>query len=302
MENKAIMGKFKGLGVALVTPFSENGNVDYAGLQRLVELQIQGGTDYLVVHGTTGESVTLTKEEKVTTLDFIKEIAANRIPIVLGIGGNNTREVCNELDSTDLSGVSGILSVSPAYNKPTQEGIYQHYKAISQATDREIILYNVPGRTSKNVVAETTVRCAEDFKNIVAVKEASGDLEQVMSILQNRPDGFEVLSGDDALTLAMIGCGADGVISVVGNAFPQVFSKMVHAALDSNMAEARTQHYQLFEMIDWLFVDGNPAGIKEVLKYLNICHNYVRLPLVPVGKQVSDKLYALIADSGLAME
>ena len=296
------MGKFKGLGVALVTPFSENGNVDYAGLQRLVELQIQGGTDYLVVHGTTGESVTLTKEEKVATLDFIKEIAANRIPIVLGIGGNNTREVCNELDSTDLSGVSGILSVSPAYNKPTQEGIYQHYKAISQATDREIILYNVPGRTSKNVVAETTVRCAEDFKNIVAVKEASGDLEQVMSILQNRPDGFEVLSGDDALTLAMIGCGADGVISVVGNAFPQVFSKMVHAALDSNMAEARTQHYQLFEMIDWLFVDGNPAGIKEVLKYLNICHNYVRLPLVPVGKQVSDKLYALIADSGLAME
>ena len=296
------MGKFKGLGVALVTPFSENGNVDYAGLQRLVELQIQGGTDYLVVHGTTGESVTLTKEEKVTTLDFIKEIAANRIPIVLGIGGNNTREVCNELDSTDLSGVSGILSVSPAYNKPTQEGIYQHYKAISQATDREIILYNVPGRTSKNVVAETTVRCAEDFKNIVAVKEASGDLEQVMSILQNRPDGFEVLSGDDALTLAMIGCGADGVISVVGNAFPQVFSKMVHAALDSNMAEARIQHYQLFEMIDWLFVDGNPAGIKEVLKYLNICHNYVRLPLVPVGKQVSDKLYALIADSGLAME
>ena len=296
------MGKFKGLGVALVTPFSENGNVDYAGLQRLVELQIQGGTDYLVVHGTTGESVTLTKEEKVTTLDFIKEIAANRIPIVLGIGGNNTREVCNELESTDLSGVSGILSVSPAYNKPTQEGIYQHYKAISQATDREIILYNVPGRTSKNVVAETTVRCAEDFKNIVAVKEASGDLEQVMSILQNRPDGFEVLSGDDALTLAMIGCGADGVISVVGNAFPQVFSKMVHAALDSNMAEARTQHYQLFEMIDWLFVDGNPAGIKEVLKYLNICHNYVRLPLVPVGKQVSDKLYALIADSGLAME
>ncbi len=302
MENKAIMGKFKGLGVALVTPFSENGNVDYAGLQRLVELQIQGGTDYLVVHGTTGESVTLTKEEKVTTLDFIREIAANRIPIVLGIGGNNTREVCNELDSTDLSGVSGILSVSPAYNKPTQEGIYQHYKAISQATDREIILYNVPGRTSKNVEAETTVRCAEDFKNIVAVKEASGDLEQVMSILQNRPDGFEVLSGDDALTLAMIGCGADGVISVVGNAFPQVFSKMVHAALDSNMAEARTQHYQLFEMIDWLFVDGNPAGIKEVLKYLNICHNYVRLPLVPVGKQVSDKLYALIADSGLAME
>lgn len=296
------MGKFKGLGVALVTPFSENGNVDYAGLQRLVELQIQGGTDYLVVHGTTGESVTLTKEEKVTTLDFIKEIAANRIPIVLGIGGNNTREVCNELDSTDLSGVSGILSVSPAYNKPTQEGIYQHYKAISQATDREIILYNVPGRTSKNVVAETTVRCAEDFKNIVAVKEASGDLEQVMSILQNRPDGFEVLSGDDALTLAMLGCGADGVISVVGNAFPQVFSKMVHAALDSNMAEARTQHYQLFEMIDWLFADGNPAGIKEVLKYLNICHNYVRLPLVPVGKQVSDKLYALIADSGLAME
>jgi len=295
------MGKFKGLGVAMITPFSENGNIDYAGLQRLVELQIQGGTDYLVVHGTTGEAPTLTSEEKSTSLDFIKEINADRLPIVLGIGGNNTMEVCKTLESVNLDKVDGILSVSPAYNKPTQNGIYEHYKAVSGSTDKDIILYNVPGRTSSNVAAETTIRCAEDFPNIVAVKEASGDLEQAMSIIQNRPEGFDVLSGDDALALAMISCGADGVISVVGNAFPDVFSTMVKAAREGRLDDARQQHYKLFEMIQWLFVDGNPAGIKEVLKYMNVCNNNIRLPLVPVGKEVSDKLYGLLAESGLAM-
>jgi len=295
------MGSFKGLGVAMVTPFSENGNVDFAGLQRLVELQINGGTDYLVVQGTTGESVTLTKEEKKASLEFIQEINAGKLPIVLGIGGNDTRVICETLAETDLKGVDGILSVSPAYNKPTQEGIYQHYKAVSNATDKEIIVYNVPSRTGSNVTAETTVRCAEDFSNIVAVKEASGDLEQVMNIINNKPEGFDVLSGDDALTLAMLGCGADGLISVVGNAFPDEYSKMVHLALEGNMAEARTHHYRLLDLIHWLFVDGNPAGIKEVLRYMNVCHNHVRMPLVPVSKEVSDKLYGVLAESGLVM-
>lgn len=295
------MGSFKGLGVAMVTPFSENGNVDFAGLQRLVELQINGGTDYLVVQGTTGESVTLTKDEKIATLEFIQEINAGKLPIVLGIGGNDTRVVCETLAETNLKGVDGILSVSPAYNKPTQEGVYQHFKAVSNATDKEIILYNVPGRTGSNVSAETTVRCAEDFSNIVAVKEASGDLEQVMNIINKKPEGFDVLSGDDALTLAILGCGGDGLISVVGNAFPEEYSKMVHLALEGNIQEARTHHYRLLDLINWLFVDGNPAGIKEVLRYMNVCHNHVRLPLVPVSKNVSDKLYAVLADSGLVM-
>ncbi|MBL4705772.1 MAG: 4-hydroxy-tetrahydrodipicolinate synthase [Flavobacteriales bacterium] len=295
------MGNFKGLGVALVTPFSENGNVDFAGLQRLVELQINGGTDYLVVHGTTGESVTLTKDEKKATLEFIQEINAGKLPIVVGIGGNNTKEVCDSLDHADLKGVDGILSVSPAYNKPTQEGIYQHFKAVSNSTDKEIILYNVPGRTSSNVIAETTIRCAEDFSNIVAVKEASGSIEQVMTIIQHSPEGFDVLSGDDALTLAMLGCGADGLISVVGNAFPSDYSSMVHKALAGDMEGARSHHYRLLELIHWLFVDGNPAGIKEVLRYMNVCHNHVRLPLVSVSKEVSDKLYSVLAESGLVM-
>lgn len=295
------MGSFKGLGVAMVTPFSENGNVDFAGLQRLVELQINGGTDYLVVQGTTGESVTLTKDEKIATLEFIQEINAGKLPIVLGIGGNDTRVVCETLAETNLKGVDGILSVSPAYNKPTQEGVYQHFKAVSNATDKEIILYNVPGRTGSNVSAETIVRCAEDFSNIVAVKEASGDLEQVMNIINKKPEGFDVLSGDDALTLAILGCGGDGLISVVGNAFPEEYSKMVHLALEGNIQEARTHHYRLLDLINWLFVDGNPAGIKEVLRYMNVCHNHVRLPLVSVSKNVSDKLYAVLADSGLVM-
>jgi 4-hydroxy-tetrahydrodipicolinate synthase len=295
------MGSFKGLGVAMVTPFSENGNVDFAGLQRLVELQINGGTDYLVVQGTTGESVTLTKDEKIATLEFIQEINAGKLPIVLGIGGNDTRVVCETLAETNLKGVDGILSVSPAYNKPTQEGVYQHFKAVSNATDKEIILYNVPGRTGSNVSADTIVRCAEDFSNIVAVKEASGDLEQVMNIINKKPEGFDVLSGDDALTLAILGCGGDGLISVVGNAFPEEYSKMVHLALEGNIQEARTHHYRLLDLINWLFVDGNPAGIKEVLRYMNVCHNHVRLPLVPVSKNVSDKLYAVLADSGLVM-
>jgi len=289
---------FKGVGVALVTPFQNNGQVDYNGLQRLVEHQINNGTDYLVVQGTTGESATLTEEEKKSVLDFVIEINAKRLPIVLGVGGNNTAAVVETLKNADLKDVDGILSVSPYYNKPSQEGIYQHYKAVSTATKKPIILYNVPGRTMSNVLAETTLRIARDCNNIVAVKEASGNLEQVMEIINNKPEGFVVLSGDDALTLPHMAIGGDGVISVVANAFPKRFSTLVHAAKDNNMDLAREKHYELIEVIQQLFADGNPGGVKHVLKLLNICEDRLRLPLVPVNKTVAAKLYELTAKIG----
>ena len=289
---------FKGVGVALVTPFQSNRQVDFSGLQRLVEHQIKNGTDYLVVQGTTGESATLSLGEKKAVLDFIIEINAKRLPIVLGIGGNNTAAVVEAIKSTDLKDVDGILSVSPYYNKPSQEGIYQHYKTISAATSKPIILYNVPGRTMSNVLAQTTLRIARDCKNIVAVKEASGNLEQVMEIINNKPEGFVVLSGDDALTLPHMAIGGDGVISVVANAFPKRFSTLVHAAMENNMDLAREKHYELIEVIQQLFADGNPGGVKHVLKLLNICDDNQRLPLVGVSKEVADKLYALTAKIG----
>ena len=292
------MNMFKGVGVALVTPFQSNGQVDFTALQRLVEHQINNGTDYLVVQGTTGESATLSSDEKKAVLDFIIEINAKRLPIVLGIGGNNTRAVLEAIKSTELKDVDGILSVSPYYNKPSQEGIYLHYKTISAATSKPIILYNVPGRTMSNVLAQTTLRIARDCKNIVAVKEASGNLEQVMEIINNKPEGFVVLSGDDALTLPHMAIGGDGVISVVANAFPKRFSTLVHAAMENKMDLARDKHYELIEVIQQLFADGNPGGVKHVLKLLNICDDNLRLPLVPVTKDVADKLYALTAKIG----
>lgn len=289
---------FKGVGVALVTPFQADGSIDFSSLEKLVNHQIKNGTDYLVVQGTTGESATLTSEEKTAVLDFIIEINNKRLPIVLGIGGNNTAAVVGTLKNTDLSKVDGILSVSPYYNKPSQEGIYQHYKAISAATSKPIILYNVPGRTMSNVLPQTTLRLANECKNIVAVKEASGNLEQIMEIIQNKPEGFLVLSGDDALTLPHIAIGGDGVISVVANAFPNRFSKMVHAALDNNMDEARNYHYQLIKVIQQMFADGNPGGVKHVLKLLGITKEHLRLPLVPVNDTVAKKLYELTAELG----
>lgn len=289
---------FKGVGVALVTPFQADGSIDFSSLEKLVNHQINNGTDYLVVQGTTGESATLTSEEKTAVLDFIIEINNKRLPIVLGIGGNNTAAVVETLKNTDLSKVDGILSVSPYYNKPSQEGIYQHYKAISAATTKPIILYNVPGRTMSNVLPQTTLRLANDCKNIVAVKEASGNLEQIMEIIQNKPEGFLVLSGDDALTLPHIAIGGDGVISVVANAFPRRFSNMVHAALDNNMDEARNYHYQLIKVIQQMFADGNPGGVKHVLQLLGITKEHLRLPLVPVNETVKKKLYELTAELG----
>jgi len=287
------MTQFKGLGVALVTPFLENGNVDMAGLQRLVEYNISNGVNYLVVQGTTGESVTLNKEEKQRILEFIIEINNKRLPIVLGVGGNNTAEIIYALQHTDLTGVDGILSVSPYYNKPSQEGIYQHYKAIAQATEKPIILYNVPGRTMSNVLPETTLRIAREFKNIVGIKEACGNLEQIMKIIQNKPKDFLVISGDDALTLPHIAIGGDGVISVVGNAFPKKFSNLVHSALKGDFATANKEHYDLFELIQQLFADGNPGGVKHVLKELGICGDHLRLPLVKVNKNVAEQLTRL---------
>jgi 4-hydroxy-tetrahydrodipicolinate synthase len=264
-----------------------------AGLQRLVEYNIDNGVNYLVVQGTTGESVTLTKEEKQRILEFIIEINNKRLPIVLGIGGNNTAEIVYTLQTTNLNGVDGILSVSPYYNKPSQEGIYQHYKAVAQATDKPIILYNVPGRTMSNVLPETTLKIAREFKNVVGIKEACGNLEQIMKIIQNKPKDFLVISGDDALTLPHIAIGGDGVISVVGNAFPKRFSTLVHSALQGDYITARKEHYELFEVIQNLFADGNPGGVKHVLKELNICSDHLRLPLVKVNKTVAEQLTRL---------
>lgn len=289
--------RFRGLGVALVTPFRANGAIDHAALEKVIEHQITGGVDYLVVMGTTGESVTLSAEEKKLVLSEAIELVRNRIPIVLGIGGNNTAEVVAQLESYDLSGVDGILSVSPYYNKPTQEGIYQHYRALAQASLLPILLYNVPGRTMSNITAETTLRLARDFKNIVGIKEASGNLDQIATILKHRPADFLVISGDDALTLPILALGGDGVISVVGNALPAEFKTLVHAAMKGDLATARTEHFKLLELMTYLFLEGNPGGIKEALKVLGLCENHLRLPLVPVGEATAKKIYGALADA-----
>ncbi len=288
------MKKFKGTGVAIVTPFNEDKSVDYKGLEKLVEHLIANGINYLVVQGTTGESVTLSKQEKEETLAFIIKINNGRLPIVLGVGGNCTSTVVEAFKSTDFTGVDAILSVSPYYNKPTQEGIYQHYKAVAAASKLPIILYNVPGRTSSNILAETTVRLAKDFDNIIAVKEASGSLEQCMEIINTAPSDFLVISGDDALTLPMIASGGHGVISVLANAFPKGFSGMVGSALTNDMDTARDLHYKYFSMIDLLFCEGNPAGVKAALKDLGIIGDAVRLPLVNVSEKTNNSIKDLI--------
>ncbi len=289
--------RFKGLGVALVTPFRANGAIDHAGLAKVIEYQIAGGIDFLVVMGTTGESATLDSKEKKQLLAQVIEVVHNRVPIVLGIGGNNTAATVEQFQAFDLDGVDAILSVSPYYNKPTQEGIYQHYKALAQVSLRPIILYNVPGRTMSNISAETTLRLARDFKNIIGIKEASGNLDQVGLILKHRPKDFLVLSGDDALTLPMLAMGGDGVISVVGNGLPEEFGNLVHAAMKGDFVTARKEHLKLIELITLLFVEGNPGGIKEVLKTLGLCDVHMRLPLVPVSEGTAKKIYHALADA-----
>ncbi len=284
------MKELSGTGVAMVTPFNADGTVNFNHLSKLTEHLINGGVEYLVVMGTTAESATLSDTEKKAVLKCVMDTNANRLPIVLGVGGNNTADVCNQLTQLDTTGLTAILSVSPFYNKPTQDGIYAHYKAVSAASPLPIILYNVPGRTGSNVLATTTLRIANDFNNVVAVKEASGDLEQCMAIIKNRPDGFLVISGDDSLSLPIIASGGDGVISVVANAFPQQYSDLIRAALSNQFSEARRWQYKLLDIIDLLFSEGNPAGVKCALNLLDVCDPHVRLPLLEASSELRTKL------------
>jgi 4-hydroxy-tetrahydrodipicolinate synthase len=281
--------QFKGTGTALVTPFKSDGSIDFIGLKKLVRLNIDGGVNFLVVQGTTGESPTLSRDEKLQVLHAVAEENRGVVPIIFGIGGNNTLDVIENLRKIDTTLIQGILSVSPYYNKPTQNGIISHYKMIADATELPIILYNVPGRTGSNVLAETTLALAE-IENIVAVKEASGNLEQIMQIIMHKPEGFDVLSGDDSLTVPLISVGAAGVISVVSNALPEKFTSMVQAALSGNFALAASIHYQLYEITKLFFAEGNPGGVKEALKYRAICENYMRMPLVNVSENLRNKI------------
>jgi 4-hydroxy-tetrahydrodipicolinate synthase len=292
------MNELRGLGVAMITPFTKAGEVDVPALKKLTDYLVTGGADYLVVMGTTGESVTLNKEEKKLVLDTVMACNNGRKPIVLGIGGNNTKDIASQLSRVETHGISAILSVTPYYNKPTQNGLYEHYRVLSESSKLPIILYNVPGRTGVNLLPDTVSRIAFDCRNVIGIKEASGNVEQVMSVIQQTPKEFLVISGDDALTLPLIASGADGVISVVGNAFPKEFSEMVNHALNGEIAEAREIHYRLLDIIHLLFTEGNPAGIKEVLDQLNICEHFLRLPLVPVSSTTSEKLRREMIDQG----
>lgn len=287
---------FKGTGVALVTPFHKQGTIDFGSLEKLIEHTLEGGVNYLVVLGTTGEAATLSKDEKNALVSFVKDVVGQRVPLVLGVGGYNTQEVVTSLSHGDFDGFDAILSVTPYYNKPTQRGLYLHYKHIASASPLPVILYNVPGRTGVNMTAETTLELAREFENIVAVKEASGNFGQIMDIVNNKPAGFLVISGDDGITLPLIAAGADGVISVVANAYPSTFSAMVKAALDGNMAEARKLHYLLLPFINALFADGSPGGIKAALDVMKIVPNNLRLPVVKVNKATQSLINTLITE------
>lgn len=281
---------FRGLGIALITPFTALGAVDYTALKKLVEYQLKNGADFFCILATTGETPTLTEDEKQRIKDLVVEVVAGRVPILIGCGGNNTAAVVEELHTRDFSGIDGVLSVCPYYNKPSQEGLYQHFKTIAAATDMPVVLYNVPGRTGVNMKAETTVRLARDCKNIVAVKEASGSLEQIDEIIKNKPDDFDVISGDDALTFPMIACGAVGVISVIGNALPKEFSRMLRLEQNGEFESARKIHHKFTDLFNLLFVDGNPAGVKAMLHEMGMIENVLRLPLVPTRLTTMQKI------------
>ena len=281
---------FKGLGIALITPFNASGAVDYVVLKQLVEYQLKNGADFFCILATPGETPTLTDAEKQRIKQLVVEVVAGRVPILMGCGGNNTAAIVEELHTRDFSGIDGILSVCPYYNKPSQEGLYQHFKTIANATDMKVVLYNVPGRTGVNMKAETTVRLARDCKNIVAVKEASGNLEQVDEIIKNKPDTFDVISGDDALTFPMIACGAVGVISVIGNALPKEFSRMLRLEQNGEFEPARKIHHMFTDLFNLLFVDGNPAGVKAMLHEMGMIENVLRLPLVPTRLTTMQKI------------
>ena len=285
---------FRGLGIALVTPFTSDGQVDYKSLKRLVEYQIDNGADFLCILATTGETPCLTQDEKDKITQLVKDVNHGRLPILKGCGGNNTAAVVEELRTADWSGIDGILSVCPYYNKPSQEGLYQHFKAIAEASPLPVVLYNVPGRTGINLKPETTVRLANDCENIVAVKEASGSLEQVDEIIKNKPQRFDVLSGDDALTFSMVASGAAGVISVIGNALPKEFSRMIRLEFQGEYEPARKIHHMFTELYSLLFVDGNPAGVKALLHEMGFIENQLRLPLVPTKVSTLQKMAEIL--------
>ena len=287
---------FKGLGIALVTPFTADGQVDYKSLKRLLEYQIDNGADFLCILATTGETPCLTQQEKDNITQLVKDVNHGRLPILKGCGGNNTAAIVEELKNSDWTGIDGILSVCPYYNKPSQEGLYQHFKAIAEASPLPVVLYNVPGRTGINLKPETTVRLANDCENIVAIMEASGSLEQVDEIIKNKPKRFDVISGDDALTFSMVASGAAGVISVIGNALPKEFSRMIRLEFRGEYEPARKIHHAFTELYSLLFVDGNPAGVKALLHEMGFIENQLRLPLVPTKVSTLQKMAEILKD------
>ena len=288
------MQKFVGTGVALITPFKEDLTVDFDALVKLVNFNIDNGINYLVINGTTAESATISKEEKLRVIALIVKTNADRVPLVLGIGGNNTLEVIKEIQATDLSNIDGILSVVPYYNKPTQEGFYQHFKALAEVSDVPIILYNVPGRTAKNMSAVTTIRLANDFENIVGIKEAGNNMQQYLELLKNKPTDFLIISGDDDLALGITLAGGSGVISVIGQAYPKEFSTLINCGLEGKNKEGYAIHFKMMAIIDAIFEENNPAGIKTVLQALEICVNTVRLPLVKASAQLEEKIVRFV--------
>jgi len=294
--------KFRGTGVAMITPFHKQGTIDFTALERLIEHLISGGINYLVVQGTTAETSTLNREEKNALAEFVVEITNKRVPLVIGIGGNSTQEVINTIRSNSLEGYDAILSVTPYYNKPQQRGLYLHYKNIATVSPLPIIMYNVPSRTSVNMKPEITIQLANEFDNIIGIKEASGSIEQIMDIIRNKPKDFLVISGDDILTLPLLGMGADGVISVIANAYPKEFAEMVSLGLKGEMKKAREIHYKLVDFTKSVFADGNPSGIKAALEIKEIISNNLRLPLVKVEKSHYNQLATLMAEFELVMQ
>ncbi|MFN8210457.1 MAG: 4-hydroxy-tetrahydrodipicolinate synthase [Bacteroidales bacterium] len=284
------MKKLKGTGVAIVTPFKSDMSIDFTAFGRVVNHVIKGGVNYIVAMGTTGESVTLTKDEKKAVVSYVIEAIDGRVPLVVGIGGNNTQEIINQIRGIDFKGIDAILSVSPYYNKPSQRGIFQHFKAIATCSPVPVIIYNVPGRTGSNISAETTLQLAHECENIVAVKEASGNMEQIMKIVRGKPENFGVISGDDMNTLPIIAAGGSGVISVLANAYPAEWSEMVNQCMKSNFKAAREIQFRFLEMMELLFIDGSPAGVKAMLNNMNLCQNTLRLPLVPVSRTVYSRI------------
>jgi 4-hydroxy-tetrahydrodipicolinate synthase len=290
------MKKFKGTGVAIVTPFKNDSSIDFSALGRVINHVIKGGINYIVALGTTGESVTLTKDEKQAIISYVLEAVDSRVPLIVGVGGNNTQEIINTIRHIDLTGIDGLLSVVPYYNKPTQRGLFQHFKAIATWSPVPVIVYNVPGRTGCNMSADTCLELAHNCENITGIKEASGDLSQMMKIIKGKPENFGLISGDDMLTIPVIAAGGIGVISVLANAFPAACAELVNNALKSNFKSAREIQFRYHEMIELLFIEGNPAGIKAMLSVMNICQNNLRLPLVPVSRPAMTRIQKAIEE------